>query len=237
MFWLSSIDAPSAVYCDNVSVIYLVHNSTFHKRIRYIEIDCHIIQEKIQQGIIHFHPVPSSSQLVDVFTKPLHVTFFQCFLWRAEKNGMYSVKSAYRLCVENLIDTTHLQCSGYLSGIWRLKVPPKLKNLMWRICWGCLPTRVQLQDKGVQCLTTCVSCDIWQKTLNMFSLNGQLRFRYGVCPVFGTMFSMLLQELSSERSCVEFMEASQLKVLEEWKWIMWSNCRVSTSIGGELADC
>ncbi|MCI04392.1 polynucleotidyl transferase ribonuclease H fold, partial [Trifolium medium] len=33
--------------------------------------------------------------------------------------------------------------------IWKLKVPPKVKNLVWRMCRGCLPTRVRLQDKGV----------------------------------------------------------------------------------------
>jgi hypothetical protein len=29
---------------------------------------------------------------------------------------------------------------------------------VWRICRGCLPTRVRLLDKGVQCPTNCVSC-------------------------------------------------------------------------------
>jgi len=40
-----------------------------------------------------------------------------------------------------------------------LKVPPKSKNFIWRMCPGCLPTRVRLQDKGVQCPENCVSCN------------------------------------------------------------------------------
>ena len=39
-------------------------------------------------------------------------------IWKAERNGKYSVRSAYRLCVEELIDTSHLRRPGYWSGIW-----------------------------------------------------------------------------------------------------------------------
>jgi hypothetical protein len=34
-------------------------------------------------------------------------------IWKAERNGIYSVKSAYRLCVEDLVDTTHLRRPGF----------------------------------------------------------------------------------------------------------------------------
>jgi len=61
-------------------------------------------------------------------------------IWKAEKHGYYSVHSAYRLCVNKLIDVSHLRRRGNWSGIWRLKVPPKVKNLVWRMCRGCLPT-------------------------------------------------------------------------------------------------
>ena len=50
-------------------------------------------------------------------------------IWKAENDGKYSVRSAYRLCVEELIDTSFLRRPGYWSGIWRLKVPPKNQKL------------------------------------------------------------------------------------------------------------
>lgn len=80
-------------------------------------------------------------------------------IWKAERNGRYSVRSAYRLCVTELIDSSFLWRPGYWTGIWNLKVPPKVKNLLWRMCRGCLPTRVRLLDKGVVCPTNCASCD------------------------------------------------------------------------------
>jgi len=79
-------------------------------------------------------------------------------IWKAEKNGRYSVRSAYRLCVDELIDVSYLRRPGYWSGIWRLEVPPKVKNLIWRVCHGVLPTRARLCDKGVQCPTSSVHC-------------------------------------------------------------------------------
>jgi hypothetical protein len=61
-------------------------------------------------------------------------------IWKAENNGLFSVKSAYRLCVEELVYVFHHQRPRDWSVIWRLKVPPKVKNLIWRMCRGCLPT-------------------------------------------------------------------------------------------------
>jgi len=87
-------------------------------------------------------------------------------IWKVEKNGYYSVRSAYILCVEELLDVSHLLQLGNWWDIWRLKVLPKVKHLIWRMCRGCLPTRIRLQDKGVSCLTRCVSCTSEHEDLN-----------------------------------------------------------------------
>ncbi|WJX13206.1 hypothetical protein P8452_03622 [Trifolium repens] len=81
-------------------------------------------------------------------------------LWRGESKGDYSVKSAYRLCVQDLIDTSHLRVNGNWNLVWNIKAPPKVKNLIWRICRRCLPTRVRLRDKGVDCVQVCALCNI-----------------------------------------------------------------------------
>lgn len=58
------------MYYDNKFAIYLAHNPSFHERTKHIKIDCHMIREPIQNGLIHLLPVPSAAQLADVFTKP-----------------------------------------------------------------------------------------------------------------------------------------------------------------------
>jgi len=80
-------------------------------------------------------------------------------IWRLEKNGQYSVKSTYHLCTENIADNSHLYRVGNWGNIWKLKVPSKVKNLIWRICRGCLTTRARLLDKGVNCTSLCAMCD------------------------------------------------------------------------------
>ncbi|KAK2398440.1 putative mitochondrial protein [Trifolium repens] len=87
-------------------------------------------------------------------------------IWKEEKNGYYSVKSAYRHCVTVLTDSSHLRRDGHWQGIWRLKIPPKVKDLMWRMCRNVVPTRKRLQDKGVQCPLTCVSCSESEEDLD-----------------------------------------------------------------------
>jgi len=96
----------------------------------------------------------------NILNTPLHQQVQRDKLvWNVERNGCYSVKSAYRICIEDIINNEHLQKPRYWSGIWRLKVPPKVKNLVWRICRDCFPTRVKLRSRGVNCPSTCVRCE------------------------------------------------------------------------------
>jgi len=106
-----------------------------------------------------------------VRTPPVAQVAEDKLVWKAEKNGVYSIKSAYRICVEDIVDTSHLRRPGKWSDIWSLKCPPKIKNLIWRICRGCLPTRVRLQDKGVHCPLNCVSCEAGSEDLHHVFFN------------------------------------------------------------------
>ena len=66
----------------------------------------------------------------------------------------------HTVCIwKNVANNSHLHRIGNWDNIWRLKVSPKVKNLIWRICRGCLPTRARLLDKGVNCTSLCGLCD------------------------------------------------------------------------------
>ena len=68
----------TSLYCDCKVDLYIVGNLIFHKRTKYIEVDCHFIKEKIQTGTIRTIHVPTKHQLADLFTKPLgKVQFFK----------------------------------------------------------------------------------------------------------------------------------------------------------------
>ena len=67
----------SFVYCDNKSAIRIAKNPTFYERTKHIEIDCHFVQTKLQEDLIHLILDFSSNQVVDILTKPLNPRLFR----------------------------------------------------------------------------------------------------------------------------------------------------------------
>lgn len=72
-------------------------------------------------------------------------------VWGRSRSGLYSVKSAYFAIMEELTDQSGLRMDGEWITIWKLRIPQKVKLLLWRANRGCLPTRCNLQRRHVQC--------------------------------------------------------------------------------------
>jgi hypothetical protein len=63
----------------------------------------------------------------DIASRMLHMPLIEQvhnnrLIWKAEKNRYYLVCSAYSLCVEELVDVSHLRPPGNQRDIWHLKV-------------------------------------------------------------------------------------------------------------------
>lgn len=62
--------------------------------------------------------------------------------------------------MDNFSDTAQLRVQGLWANIWKLRVSPKIRVFVWRSCRNCLPTRTHLRDKGVECPSICVCCNV-----------------------------------------------------------------------------
>ena len=66
-----TIPLPIQVFCDSQAAVHIAKNPVFHERTKHIEVDCHFVRTKLQEGLITLQYVSTDSQLADVFTKAL----------------------------------------------------------------------------------------------------------------------------------------------------------------------
>ena len=147
-------------------------------------------------------------------------------IWNGTKSGVFTVKSAYELLEgerrEAMGESSHRGELNWLwRKVWKLSVPGKVKDLIWRAYHETLPTNHQLHRRRIRSSRLCPIClqedettlhTLWQCPMarNMWALIPE---RTQKLPNHGGDFSLFMQKIFSDFS----KEAAK-----DWAVIMWS---------------
>ncbi|KAM6550952.1 hypothetical protein CsatB_000760 [Cannabis sativa] len=99
-----------------------------------------------------------------------------CWSWKGGRSGFFSVRSAYDMLQLSKHGQQRQPNSGFWHKFWHLKIPPKVKNFIWRAVTNTLPTCLELVSKNVDLSSLCPVCHNAAETASHVLLNCSFAF-------------------------------------------------------------
>ena len=157
-------------------------------------------------------------------------------IWHYTENGVFSVTSAYYVGGESLKHLSPSKSAGPSNPhatdigwkkLWHLKVPPKVKNNLWKFCNNVLPTKELLARRKIQQSSRCPRCDSDLETLKHMVFECQQSRE--VWNLWGNRIEKLVQASTSsldlwlKLSDAENLKPSQLEEFATLIGSIWNN--------------
>ncbi|KAL8489170.1 hypothetical protein ACS0TY_025170 [Phlomoides rotata] len=85
------------------------------------------------------------------------IGYVDAYVWHFERNGTYFAKSGYKLVERLVSDGEEVVRVGW-NRLWGLKVPPRVKACLWRICKGFVLSKPELFRRHLLEERSCTHC-------------------------------------------------------------------------------
>ena len=110
------------------------------------------------------HDLFAPSTRSEILAIPLNATQRRDELvWKENRARRFSVKTAYQVALRLIQQDRAEHLDAHMDGkvwktIWALKVPPKVRNFIWRACSNIFPNKDNLQHRRVKVDSRCDVC-------------------------------------------------------------------------------
>ena len=176
------------------------------------------------------HDLFAPSTRSEILAIPLNATQRRDELvWKENRARRFSVKTAYQVALRLIQQDRAEHSDAHMDGkvwktIWALKVPPKVRNFIWRACSNIFPTKDNLQHRRVKVDSRCdVRCQqpeknshlLWECPMarNVWAISkGRVQKFSNQVHDFFHLFRTLKDKLTT-------------KELEQWataSWVIWN---------------